>query len=98
MAACWPRARRPRSARTRAWPRSTWGPTMLAVRDVHAGYGDSMILQGVSLQVGQGQVATVLGRNGGGKPPLIRAISGLIPVRRGAVMLNGDALPGSTAL
>src|SRR2546427_2421950 len=62
---------------------------MLEVRDVHAGYGESMILQGVSLQVGQGQVATVLGRNGVGKTTLIRAIGGLIPVRRGAVVLKG---------
>jgi len=62
---------------------------MLEVRDLHAGYGESMILQGVSLRVGQGEVATVLGRNGVGKTTLIRAIGGLIPVRRGAVVLKG---------
>src|SRR2546430_17102349 len=70
---------------------------MLEVRDVHAGYGESMILQGVSLQVGQGQVATVLGRNGVGKTTLIRAIGGLFPVRRGAVVLKGGDVTGLAA-
>ncbi|HAM55870.1 MAG TPA: ABC transporter ATP-binding protein, partial [Candidatus Rokubacteria bacterium] len=45
---------------------------MLEVRDVHTYYGDSYVLQGVSLEVAQGQVVALLGRNGMGKTTLIR--------------------------
>ena len=63
---------------------------MLELEDVHAAYGDSWIVQGVSLRVGDGQVAAVLGRNGVGKTTLISAIAGLNPPRRGRVLLNGE--------
>jgi branched-chain amino acid transport system ATP-binding protein len=63
---------------------------MLEVEDLHAAYGESWIVQGVSLRVADGQVAAVLGRNGVGKTTLIHAIAGLNPPRRGRVRLNGD--------
>ena len=63
---------------------------MLEIDDVHAAYGDSWIVQGVSLRVADGQVAAVLGRNGVGKTTLIHAIAGLNPPRRGRVLLNGE--------
>lgn len=63
---------------------------MLELDDVHAAYGNSWIVQGVSLRVAQGQVAAVLGRNGVGKTTLIHAIAGLNPPRRGRVVLNGE--------
>jgi branched-chain amino acid transport system ATP-binding protein len=63
---------------------------MLEVEDLHAAYGESRIVQGVSLRVADGQVAAVLGRNGVGKTTLIHAIAGLNPPRRGRVRLNGD--------
>jgi branched-chain amino acid transport system ATP-binding protein len=63
---------------------------MLEVRDLHAAYGDSMVVQGVSLVVEAGQVAAVLGRNGVGKTTLIRAIAGLTPARTGTVLLKGE--------
>ena len=65
-------------------------PVMLEVRDLHAAYGDSMVVQGVSLTVEAGQVAAVLGRNGVGKTTLIRAIAGLTPARAGTVLFNGE--------
>ncbi|HEV8615759.1 MAG TPA: ABC transporter ATP-binding protein [Methylomirabilota bacterium] len=58
---------------------------MLELADVHTYYGESHVLQGVSLQVGAGQVVAILGRNGAGKTTLIRSVIGFTPARRGAV-------------
>jgi branched-chain amino acid transport system ATP-binding protein len=63
---------------------------MLDVEDIHTNYGDSYVLQGVSLRVGAGQVVAVLGRNGVGKTTLIRSIVGFTPPRRGRVLLRGE--------
>ena len=63
---------------------------MLQIEDLHASYGESWIVQGVSLHVADGEIAAVLGRNGMGKTTLIHAIAGLNPPRRGQVLLNGE--------
>jgi len=70
---------------------------MLEVDDLHAAYGESWIVQGVSLRVADGQIAAVLGRNGVGKTTLIHAIAGLNPPRRGHVRLNGQDIAGLPA-
>ena len=62
--------------------------TMLSVRDIHTYYGDSYILQGVSLELKPGQVVALLGRNGVGKTTLVRSIIGLTPPRRGAILFK----------
>jgi branched-chain amino acid transport system ATP-binding protein len=62
--------------------------TMLSVCDVHTYYGDSHVLQGVSLQVEKGTVAAVVGRNGVGKTTLCRSIVGLTAARSGRVVFN----------
>jgi branched-chain amino acid transport system ATP-binding protein len=62
----------------------------LEVRDIHTYYGDSYVLQGVSLLVPEGSVVTVLGRNGVGKTTLIRSICGFNPPRHGQVILDGQ--------
>jgi branched-chain amino acid transport system ATP-binding protein len=61
---------------------------MLQVQDVHTYYGDSYILQGVTLDVAPGQVVALLGRNGVGKTTLARSIIGLTPARRGTIRYN----------
>ena len=58
---------------------------MLVVKDVHTYYGDSYALQGVSLEVKEGQVVALLGRNGMGKTTTIRSIIGFNPPRRGEI-------------
>jgi branched-chain amino acid transport system ATP-binding protein len=63
---------------------------MLEVQDIHTNYGESYILQGLSLGLGQGQVVAVLGRNGVGKTTLIRSIIGFTPPRRGRILLRGE--------
>ncbi|OLC48219.1 MAG: ABC transporter ATP-binding protein [Acidobacteria bacterium 13_1_40CM_65_14] len=63
---------------------------MLNIIDLHTYYGDSHVLQGVNIQVEQGTVAAVVGRNGVGKTTLCRSIVGFTPVRAGRVVFNGD--------
>ena len=63
---------------------------VLAVADLHTYYGDSHVLQGVSLGVAPGEVVALLGRNGMGKTTLIRSIVGFTPPRRGRVSFRGD--------
>lgn len=65
---------------------------ILEVGDIHTYYGDSYILQGVSLRVDKGQVVALLGRNGVGKTTLIRSIMGFTPPRRGAVRFAGTEI------
>jgi branched-chain amino acid transport system ATP-binding protein len=62
--------------------------SLLEVRDIHAYYGDSYVLQGISLKVEKGAVVAVLGRNGVGKTTLIRSIMRLTPVRRGNILFH----------
>ncbi len=71
---------------------------MLRLDDVHSGYGQSQVLKGISLELADGQVAALLGRNGAGKSTTVKTIMGLVPPRRGAVLLEGrriDGLPPS---
>ena len=62
---------------------------MLKIIDIHTYYGDSYVLQGISLEVAKGMVVALLGRNGVGKTTLIRSIVGFTPARRGQVLFNG---------
>jgi branched-chain amino acid transport system ATP-binding protein len=70
---------------------------MLDIRDLHVAYGDSHVVQGVSLTVPAGGIAAVLGRNGVGKTTLIRAIAGLTPARAGQVLLDGEDITAAPA-
>lgn len=62
---------------------------LLNAIDVHTYYGESHVLQGVTLSVEQGTVTAVLGRNGVGKTTLCRSLVGLTPARAGRVVFNG---------
>jgi branched-chain amino acid transport system ATP-binding protein len=67
---------------------------MLEVRDIHTYYGDSHVLQGVSLRVDRGQVVGIVGRNGMGKTTLIRSIVGFTRPRRGQVVFKDQDITG----
>src|SRR5262249_47198866 len=67
---------------------------LLEVEDLHAYYGDSHVLQGISLAVPKGDVVALMGRNGAGKTTTMRAIMGLVPPRRGMVRFAGEAIAG----
>jgi len=67
---------------------------VLDVADVHTYYGESHVLHGVTLTVADGEVLTILGRNGMGKTTLIRSIIGFTPPREGTVRLKGQDVAG----
>jgi branched-chain amino acid transport system ATP-binding protein len=67
---------------------------LLAVDNLHAYYGESHVLQGISLAVPKGTVVALMGRNGAGKTTTMRAIMGLVPPRRGAVRFKGKPITG----
>ncbi len=67
---------------------------MLAIRDLHAWYGESHVLHGIDLEVPPGQVVTLLGRNGAGKSTTLKSIMGIVPRRRGSIRLAGTETIG----
>ncbi len=70
---------------------------MLELRDVHTYYGDSYVLQGISLAVKDGSVVALLGRNGMGKTTTIRTIIGFNPPRRGTISFKDRIISGLPA-
>jgi branched-chain amino acid transport system ATP-binding protein len=62
---------------------------MLKIADLEAWYGESHILHGVELTVREGEVVTLLGRNGAGRTTTLRAIMGLVGARSGSVLIDG---------
>jgi branched-chain amino acid transport system ATP-binding protein len=67
---------------------------LLEVQGLQAGYGKIVVLHGVDLSVGKGEVVALLGPNGAGKTTLLRAVSGLLPWNAGRVRFNGADLAG----
>jgi branched-chain amino acid transport system ATP-binding protein len=62
----------------------------LEVRNLHGWYGESHVLHGVNFHVDEGEVVTLLGRNGAGRTSTLRAILGLIGSRKGSVKVHGQ--------
>ena len=67
---------------------------MLKVRDLVVAYGGIEALKGISLDVPDGKIVTLIGANGAGKSTLLRSIIGLVKVKNGSVEYNGDTLTG----
>jgi branched-chain amino acid transport system ATP-binding protein len=65
---------------------------MLTVDDIHTYYGNIHALKGISLEVEEGEIVTLIGANGAGKTTTLRTISGLLKPRHGTVYLEGDDL------
>jgi branched-chain amino acid transport system ATP-binding protein len=61
----------------------------LEVKDLHAWYGESHVLHGVNFHVDEGEVVTLLGRNGAGRTSTMRAIMGLVGARKGSIRVRG---------
>ena len=67
---------------------------MLELDSIHSFYGKSHVLEGVSLNVGEGELVTLLGRNGAGKTTTLRSIAGIVRPRTGSVRFMGRDLAG----
>ncbi|MCL4802320.1 MAG: ABC transporter ATP-binding protein [Burkholderiales bacterium] len=67
---------------------------LLAVRDLHAWYGESHVLHGAGFEVRQGEVVTLLGRNGAGKTTTLKSIMGMVGRRAGEIRFDGRDLVG----
>jgi branched-chain amino acid transport system ATP-binding protein len=63
---------------------------LLEVDDIHTFYGNIEALKGISLEVNEGEVVTLIGSNGAGKSTTLRSISGLTPPRTGAIRFKGE--------
>ncbi len=63
---------------------------MLAISELHAHYGESHILHGIDLSVSQGELVTLLGRNGAGRTTILKSIVGLVGHRTGSVRIVGQ--------
>jgi len=66
----------------------------LEVKDLHGWYGESHVLHGVNFHVDEGEVVTLLGRNGAGRTSTMRAIMGLIGARKGSIKVRGTETVG----
>ncbi|MGA3036712.1 MAG: ABC transporter ATP-binding protein [Vulcanimicrobiaceae bacterium] len=68
----------------------------LVLRDVDAGYGDLSVVRNLSLEVGEGSVVALLGRNGAGKSTTLKTIMGLVRARSGEIAFDGARIDGRT--
>jgi branched-chain amino acid transport system ATP-binding protein len=71
--------------------------TLLRVDGIEVGYGDLTAVRDVSLEVREGEAVALIGANGAGKTTTLRAISGLLPLRRGRIEFEGQRLDGLTS-
>jgi branched-chain amino acid transport system ATP-binding protein len=77
------------AARAMAPQAAPAGQAMLAVKDLHAWYGESHILHGASFEVRAGEVVTLLGRNGAGKTTTLKSVMGIVGKRQGSIAFDG---------
>ena len=68
--------------------------TLLRLDGLEVGYGDLVAVHGVSLEVRAGDVVSLIGGNGAGKTTTLRAVSGLLPLRRGSIEFEGERIDG----
>ncbi|WP_331302078.1 urea ABC transporter ATP-binding subunit UrtE [Methylobacterium oryzae] len=66
----------------------------LAVEDLHAAYGQSEVLHGLTFSVAPGEIVAVMGRNGMGKTTLMKTLMGLVPVKAGSIQVEGADIAG----
>jgi branched-chain amino acid transport system ATP-binding protein len=68
--------------------------SLLVLDDIHSYYGHIHAIKGISMEVNQGEIVTLIGANGAGKTTTLRTISGLVRPRKGKVLLNGKDITG----
>src|SRR5260370_39247845 len=91
------KARLRRSSPTSASPPSIWGKPMrkeviLTTLALRVGYGAKPVLQGLEIEVREGEIVAVIGRNGVGKSTLMKSLIGLVPAMSGSIVYRGEAV------
>jgi len=69
---------------------------MLEIKELEAGYGKKQVLFGLSMEVRRKEIVALIGPNGAGKSTVLKAVCGLIPIRKGKMRFNGSLLNGTT--
>jgi branched-chain amino acid transport system ATP-binding protein len=72
-------------------------PPMLQVQGLCTGYGSGDVIHDMAISVGAGQIMALVGANGAGKSTLVGAISGIVPLRVGEILLDGEPIQGLSA-
>ena len=67
-------------------------PALLRVADIHTAYGQILAVKGISLEVREGEIVTLIGGNGAGKTTTLNTISGITPASRGRIRLGGEEI------
>jgi len=67
---------------------------MLKIENLEVAYGNIKAIKGISLEVNQGEIVTLIGSNGAGKSTTLRAISGILKPRSGSITFNGERIDG----
>lgn len=81
----------------RPFRRLIWGPSMLTLNNVSAGYGRAEVLRDVSFQAKAGEITCLVGRNGAGKTTTMKAIMGAVTLSGGAIFLGEEELSARAA-
>src|SRR5260221_13887870 len=76
------------------WGGRRVGEPMLDVDGLVAGFGANTVLHGVSFSVGRGEIAGIFGLNGAGKSVTMKVVAGIVPARRGDVVMDGRNITG----
>lgn len=70
---------------------------ILSIQDLHVYYGSIHALKGISLEVNEGEIVTLIGANGAGKTTTMGAVSGLLPIKSGVITFEGKQISGMSA-
>ncbi|HLO12536.1 MAG TPA: ABC transporter ATP-binding protein [Pseudoneobacillus sp.] len=70
---------------------------MLSIKDMNVYYGNIQALKGVSLEINQGEIVTLIGANGAGKSTILKTISGLLKPKQGEIVFEGESISGKVA-
>ncbi|CRK82550.1 ABC transporter ATP-binding protein [Neobacillus massiliamazoniensis] len=70
---------------------------MLQINDIHVYYGNIHAIKGISLEINQGEIVTLIGANGAGKSTLLKTISGLLKPKNGDILFEGQSVAGNVA-
>ncbi|MFD2446889.1 ABC transporter ATP-binding protein [Bacillus sp. CGMCC 1.16607] len=70
---------------------------MLNINDINVYYGNIQALKGVSLEINQGEIVTLIGANGAGKSTILKTISGLLKPKQGEIVFEGESIAGKAA-